>query len=170
MIVPIISYLIALIMFCFILFPKDLKYGLGFSNIEKQFKEKYLDILKKEIVAIKLAFETNKQIVNKQNLKFKISIGMTLFSIAFLCVIIFIGQIPKFSKSDNSTIQIEPIDNFNFLKNKKMDTKDYFLCNGNGEQDNDSASQDSSEESVPDVSLDDLETFTKDDDNEFEEK
>jgi hypothetical protein len=52
-----------------------------------------------------------------------------------------------------------------------MKTKDFLFCNENdSDQDSSTYQESSSEESIPNVSESDLESFTKGDDNDFEKK
>lgn len=172
LIIPVLTYLTALIFFSIILFPNELKHGIKFSKIEEHFNENCIDILKKEIVAYKKAFEINKSIIEKQNSRLKISIRLTLFSIGLLCVLLFVGQATNGQK-DSGKINIKKVEQFYNYKFNEMSTHDFFSENGNGKDDQstDNNSNDSvSEESVPEISVDDLETFTKSEDNELEQK
>ena len=90
--IPILTYLLALILFSIILFPKQLKHGIKINKIEESFNKDLIDILKTEIIALKKAFELNKPIIAEQNRRLKISIRLTLFSIGFVCILMFIGQ------------------------------------------------------------------------------
>lgn len=168
LIIPILTYLISLVLFSIILHPNKLKHGIKFSKIEESFNEDLIDVLKKEIIALKKAFELNKSIVEKQNARLKLSIILILFSIGFICIIVFIGHAVK-PEHETQNINIENINNY---KVNKMKTEDYFPKNENDKNDRDTdvTEESSSQEAIPDVSASDLESFTKSDDEKNERK
>lgn len=111
--IPLTTYFVALILFCIILFPRDLKYGYLFNKIEEQFNQDSINYLKGEIMALKLAFEANAEVIKNQNRKFILAIILTMFSVSFLCIIVFIGHLEKSGKETSNKIKIETIEKFN---------------------------------------------------------
>lgn len=116
LLIPMIAYFAALVLFCIILYPKELKYGYMFNKIEKQFDENSIVYLKGEIMALKLAFESNSEKIRNQNKMFILAIILTMFSISFLCIIVFIGHVDKSDKETTNNIKIENVEHFNNLR------------------------------------------------------
>lgn len=170
--IPILTYLLALILFSIILFPKQLKHGVKFDKIEESFDKDLIDILKIEIIALKKAFEMNKHIIEKQNKRLKLSIRLTLFSIGLVCILMFIGQTVQGKNESNcNDIFIEKAETFNNFKSNNMKIKDSLFCAENDSTQNSSEHQDTNnQESRPSVSESDLESFTKLADDDFEKK
>ena len=111
--IPLLAYIISLVLFCIVLYSRELKYGCSFNKIEKQFQENSIDFLKYEIIALKLAFDFNSRIIKKQIKNFNMAIILTIFSICLLCIIFLIGHLKLSDKETTTKVKIENIDNFN---------------------------------------------------------
>lgn len=155
-------YLNGLRVYTKVLFPRNLYSGKKLSLVTNQFDKELINILKEEIVALEKAFQANQKIITKINQDFKSGTIQILVSILILCLVInlpILRQKPEFQTEDNSkSIDIMKKTDVIF---KSGDPKEE--VEGGNDQSLDS-------ESVPSVDFDDLETFTKGEENDLETK